>query len=68
MTKPWLSSYPEGIPAEVDVNAYSSLIALFEEVCQQYAGKTAFTNFGTAITYRQLDEYSRHLAAFLQTL
>jgi long-chain acyl-CoA synthetase len=66
MSKPWLASYPEGIPAEVDVNTYDSLIRLFEACCEQYQDKTSFSNFGTSITYSQLDQYSRQLAAFLQ--
>ena len=66
MSRPWLNSYPEGIPAEVDINAYGSLMELFEECCRQYADNTAFSNFGTAISYAELDEYSRQLAAFLQ--
>jgi long-chain acyl-CoA synthetase len=28
--RPWLASYPDGVPAEVDVDRYRSLVALFE--------------------------------------
>ena len=31
MDKIWLKSYPPGVPAEIDVNRYSSLADLLEE-------------------------------------
>ena len=66
MSKPWLSSYPEGIPAEADINAYSSLIDLFEDCCLQYTTKTAFSNFGSAISFDELNTLTENLAAYFQ--
>ena len=34
MEKIWLKQYPAGVPAEIDVNQYSSLVALLDEVGQ----------------------------------
>lgn len=28
--RPWLSAYPEGVPAEIDATQYTSLVALME--------------------------------------
>ena len=28
--RPWLSSYPQGVPADIDVNQYSCLVGLME--------------------------------------
>ena len=29
--RPWLSAYPEGVPADLPLQAYSSLVALMRE-------------------------------------
>lgn len=64
--KVWLNSYPVGIPADINPNDYPSLVAIFDECCQQYADNVAFISFGKKITYAELDRYSRDFAAWLQ--
>jgi len=64
--KPWLQSYPEGIPAEVDVTAYGSLKAILEASCARFAPLPAYGNLGVSITYGELDALSRDFAAYLQ--
>ncbi len=66
MEKIWLKSYPPGVPATIDPDAYPSLSALLKDACQQYADLPALENLGTSITYRELHEKSIHLAACLQ--
>ena len=66
MEKIWLQSYSQGVPAEIDPDQYSSLPAMLDEFCQCYANQHAFVNFGTALTYRELDQYSEQFAAYLQ--
>jgi long-chain acyl-CoA synthetase len=44
--KPWLSAYPEGVPAEVDTKAYNSLVDLMQESFRLYGDRTAFTFLG----------------------
>ena len=68
MEKVWLKSYPEGVPAEADVGAYESIVALYEESVQRFADRPAYSSFGVTITYRELDERARALAAYLQGL
>ena len=34
----WLAHYPEGIPAEIDLSRYTSLVALMEQAFAQHAG------------------------------
>ncbi len=63
--RPWLAHYPAGVPAEIDVNAYASVVAMFGEACSRYAGKTAFSSFGSALDYAGLDRLSADFAAFL---
>ena len=66
--RPWLSAYPEGVPADIDVQAYSSLVGLLEDSFRQFAPRTAFSFMGKGLTYAELDQQSRALAAYLQSL
>lgn len=66
MEKTWLRQYPAGVPAEIDVNQYESLVALLDESFSRFADRTAYKFMGKAITFRQIDEASRALAAWLQ--
>ena len=68
MDKVWLRNYPEGVPAEADIDAYDSIVALFEESVRRFGDRPAYSNFGVTITYRNLDERARALAGYLQGL
>lgn len=68
MEKIWLKSYPPGVPAEADVDAYESIVALYEESVRRFADRPAYVNFDVTITYREMDERARALAAYLQGL
>ncbi len=62
----WLKSYPEGIPADVDVQAFSSVVDVFQQSVERYRERPAFANMGTSIRYDELDNMVSHFAAFLQ--
>ncbi len=64
----WLGSYPQGVPADIDPDQYASLVDLMEESFARYADRTAYSFMGKAISYRQTDEESLALAAYLQSL
>jgi long-chain acyl-CoA synthetase len=66
--KPWLSSYPEGVPAEVNVSAYSSLLALMQDSFKQFGDRPAFHFMGRDLSYSQLDRLSQVFGAYLQSL
>ena len=66
MNKPWLSSYPPGVPAEIDLSGHRSILDLFDSSCEKYRDRTAFTNMGTRLSYDQLDRATRNFAAWLQ--
>ena len=68
MDKPWLNSYPTGMPAEIDMKAFSSVRDILEKSCQRFADKPAYSNLGVTLTYRELDRMSRDFAAFLQSM
>jgi long-chain acyl-CoA synthetase len=64
--KIWLKQYPEGVPAEVDIDKYVSLKAILEQSCERFGELPAYGNMGVSITYRQLDQASREFGAYLQ--
>ena len=61
----WLSSY-ESIPAEINPDAYNSVVDLMEEAMQRYAALPAMHCAGQTITYADIDRLSRNFAAYLQ--
>ncbi|MEJ6109104.1 long-chain-fatty-acid--CoA ligase FadD, partial [Aliivibrio salmonicida] len=66
MDKVWLSRYPEDVPAEINPDAYTSLVDMFEQSVQKHADQPAFINMGSVMTFRKLEERSRAFAAYLQ--
>jgi long-chain acyl-CoA synthetase len=66
--RPWLSAYPDGVPAEIDATQYPSLVALMEEAFTKYRDRVAYSFMGKEFTYAQTDVQSRILAAYLQGL
>jgi long-chain acyl-CoA synthetase len=68
MEKTWLRQYPAGVPPTIDVEQYPSLVALLDESFRRYADRSAYRFMGKGITFAQVDEASRALAAYLQGL
>ena len=66
MNKIWLKSYPPGVPAEIDVGEFSSLVDLFDKGVRKFAERTAYINMGKAISYRELEVLSSQFAGYLQ--
>jgi len=66
MQKPWLKSYPPGVPAEVDLTEYDSLVDLLELSYAKYAERDAAVCMGSRLKFRDIDRMSASLAAWLQ--
>jgi long-chain acyl-CoA synthetase len=66
MERIWLKSYPEGVPAEVDVDAFSSIVDMFEKGVTEFADRPAYAHMGATLTYAEVDRLSRDFAAFLR--
>src|SRR5690606_4500735 len=64
----WLKSYPEGIPAEIEPFTQNSLVEMMLDSCRSYGKRTAFISLGRRMSFVELEEKSRHLAAFLLSL
>ena len=58
--------YPAGVPREVDLNKYRSMVEVFEQAVKKFADRPAFSALGATLTYRDLDTQSRNFAAWLQ--
>ena len=64
--KPWLKSYPEGVPGIVAVDTYRSLVQLLEEAFHKYARRDAAACMDQRLTFGQIDEMSQAIGAWLQ--
>jgi long-chain acyl-CoA synthetase len=62
----WLKHYPDGVPATIDPDKYTSIRQLFDEACARFGDAPAFTNMGTTMSYARLDSLSRAFAGWLQ--
>src|SRR6202045_4354239 len=67
MERIWLKQYPAGVPADIDVTHYASLVELLEESFAKFSDRKAFICMDKSISYRDLDEMSLALAAYLQS-
>jgi long-chain acyl-CoA synthetase len=63
--RPWLDNYPAGVPAEIDVNEYTSVPAVLEEAFGRFSDRPAFASFGHKLSYGQIDVLSRQFAGYL---
>lgn len=68
MNRPWLSAYPEGVPADIDTSAYASLVELMQDSFKRYGDLPAFNFMGRNMSYAELDRLSQVFAAYLQGL
>ena len=66
MDKFWIRSYPPGVPAEIDITRYRSLVHLLEEAFAKYAHRQAYVCMDRALTYADVDLMSKKLGAWLQ--
>ena len=66
--RPWLSSYPQGVPADIDASRYASLVQLMEESFSRFADRTAYSFMGKDMGYAEVDKLSRAFAGYLQGL
>src|SRR5258705_5030542 len=67
MERIWLKQYPAGVPSDIDVTQYSSLVELLEESFAKFDDRKAFICMDKSISYRDLDEMSQALGAYLQS-
>src|SRR5690554_7688398 len=60
-SKPWFKFYPESVPHQVDVQAYASIVDLFEESVQKFQQATAYECMGKRFPIRRSEEHTSEL-------
>jgi long-chain acyl-CoA synthetase len=65
LQKPWLDSYPKGVPEQIDISQYQSILSVLDQVCEKYADRPGFASFGTQLTYGEIERLSRQFASYL---
>lgn len=64
---PWLANYPAGVPANINTDAYPSLLHFVDECLEKYSKSDAFECMGAALSYKKLDKLSNQFCAYLQS-
>lgn len=65
--RPWLASYPEGAPADIEESDYSTLVDMFRASVGKYASNPAMESFGASLDYKELARAADSVAAWLQS-
>ncbi|AJY13548.1 AMP-binding protein [Burkholderia dolosa] len=64
----WYASYPPGVPHEIDVTQYTSLVQFFDECTTRFAERVAYVSAGASMTYRTLAQKVDAFASYLQSI
>ncbi|MCB0551634.1 MAG: AMP-binding protein [Phaeodactylibacter sp.] len=65
--RPWLKQYPHGVPANINPDAYATLVDLLEETFEKFRKMPAFSCMGKEITFDQIDRQSKSFGAYLHS-
>ncbi|MBJ7468956.1 MAG: AMP-binding protein, partial [Rhodoferax sp.] len=70
MHAPWISSYPPGVPAQIDAHALGTLADYLEDAVNLYADRDAFISGATGVklSFTELDTLSLQVAAYFQSV
>jgi len=64
----WLKEYQPGVPHDIDVKTYASVVDVLEKSCGRFGERTAFENMGAKLTYDDLDRLTQDFASYLQNV
>ncbi len=67
LSKPWLKKYHKDVPPTVEVPE-KSLVQVFDEAAQKYAGQPAVIFYGNKISFKQLQDEVNRFATALSKL
>ncbi|RQN33968.1 AMP-binding protein [Paraburkholderia tropica] len=62
----WFASYPAGVPHEVDVTRYTSLVQFFDDCTTRFREREAYVSAGSPMTYAALARKATAFASWLQ--
>ena len=60
-----VGALPEGVPAEIDLSEFASIVSLLESSFDRFRHRPAYSNMGRTISYGELEELSRHFGSWL---
>jgi len=66
MERIWLKSYPDGVPAEIDLNQLRTLGQLIDDSCTRFADSVAYVQMGKSLKFSEIDRLARNFSAYLQ--
>lgn len=64
--QPWAAHYPSSVPASLSLEEYTSLTHMLQSCCKRYGDKPMLENMGKVLTYREVNDLSEQMAAYLQ--
>ena len=65
IARPWLASYPKGVPEQIDLSQFKSVPDVLAAACRDFAARPAYENMGRTLSYAQIDALSQQFAAYL---
>ena len=68
MDRPWLKSYPPGVPAEIDKSQYANIREIFSQSVKRFGDAPAYSNMGRTLSFNEVDRMSRDFASWLQNV
>lgn len=68
MEKIWLKHYQAGVPEEIQLDQFSSVVDMMLDSCRENKTKQAFSNLGVGLTFTDLDELSLKFASYCQNV
>jgi long-chain acyl-CoA synthetase len=66
MERLWLKSYPAGVPADVDLTQYRSLVQLMDDGFRRHAARNAYVFMDKHLSFGEVDRLSAAFGAWLQ--
>ena len=66
MERFWLKHYPPGVPADVDLTQYRSLVHLLDDGLARFAARDAYVFMDRKVTFAEVDRQSAGFGAWLQ--
>lgn len=66
MNRPWIDEYQEGVPADIDIQAYSSVVDMLDQSFRAFQDLTACECMDSILSYKEIDTLSGNFASYLQ--
>ncbi|MFV0287382.1 MAG: AMP-binding protein, partial [Demequina sp.] len=65
-SRPWFAHYPPGVTPRISAPAEHSLGELAHAAAEHHGDRTAFSNLGGTLSFREVDQIATRIASYLQ--